>query len=245
MDVVTRELEEEGVKAFADAFTALLETVEQRRQTIVSRLGALAQPLRERVDALAAQHLPRRIWEHDPSVWTDDPAGQAEIRIRLGWLSLPETSRAALPEIEKFAQETSRRWFYPLPLAGHGRLLARAGSHVAGVRCSACFLQHSGFDRPGPGGRDGGALPAGENAVHRLLQIRRHGGSQRHVRLLLGAVAEAFGAQAGQRFVAITGPGTSLEKLAQERGFRHVFTADPNVGGRYSALAHLALVLPR
>ena len=33
MDVVTQALEDQGVKAFADAFTALLESVERRRVT--------------------------------------------------------------------------------------------------------------------------------------------------------------------------------------------------------------------
>jgi transaldolase/glucose-6-phosphate isomerase len=46
----------------------------------------------------------------------------------------------------------------------------------------------------------------------------------------------------GSRFVAVTDPGTSLEQLANERGFRKVFNADPNVGGRYSALTAFGLV---
>ncbi len=46
----------------------------------------------------------------------------------------------------------------------------------------------------------------------------------------------------GSRFVAITDPGTSLEKLAKKRKFRAVFQADPNVGGRYSALTVFGLV---
>ncbi len=39
-----------------------------------------------------------------------------------------------------------------------------------------------------------------------------------------------------------TDPGTSLEKLAKERGFRKIFNADPNVGGRFSALTDFGLV---
>ena len=46
----------------------------------------------------------------------------------------------------------------------------------------------------------------------------------------------------GSRFVAVTDPATSLEKLAEERGFRKVFNADPNVGGRYSALTAFGLL---
>jgi glucose-6-phosphate isomerase len=39
----------------------------------------------------------------------------------------------------------------------------------------------------------------------------------------------------GSRFIVTTDAGTSLVKLAKERGFRKVFNADPNVGGRFSA----------
>ncbi|MCQ3936838.1 MAG: glucose-6-phosphate isomerase [Chloroflexi bacterium] len=46
----------------------------------------------------------------------------------------------------------------------------------------------------------------------------------------------------GSRFVVTTDAGTSLQKLAEERGFRKVFNADPNVGGRFSALTDFGLV---
>jgi hypothetical protein len=44
------------------------------------------------------------------------------------------------------------------------------------------------------------------------------------------------------RFAAITDPGTALEKLAREQGFGHVFCANPEIGGRYSALSHFGMV---
>ncbi len=46
----------------------------------------------------------------------------------------------------------------------------------------------------------------------------------------------------GNHFVAITDPGTSLEALANARGFRKTFQADPTIGGRFSALSHFGLV---
>src|SRR5206468_7506460 len=46
----------------------------------------------------------------------------------------------------------------------------------------------------------------------------------------------------GSHFVAITDPGTPLEDLAKERGFRRTFPANPDIGGRYSALSHFGLV---
>jgi transaldolase/glucose-6-phosphate isomerase len=46
----------------------------------------------------------------------------------------------------------------------------------------------------------------------------------------------------GNHFVAVTDPGSHLADLGKERNFRRVFTANPNVGGRYSALTHFGLV---
>src|SRR5437588_1442403 len=46
----------------------------------------------------------------------------------------------------------------------------------------------------------------------------------------------------GRHFAAITDPGTSLEKLAKERGFRWIFRNPPDIGGRYSALSYFGLV---
>lgn len=46
----------------------------------------------------------------------------------------------------------------------------------------------------------------------------------------------------GTRFAAITDPGSGLERLAQEHGFRRVFHGDPDIGGRYSALSPFGIV---
>ncbi len=49
-------------------------------------------------------------------------------------------------------------------------------------------------------------------------------------------------AEAAKRFVAITDPGSSLEKMALTEGFRHVFHGEPSIGGRYSVLSHFGMV---
>src|SRR6476659_8890964 len=46
----------------------------------------------------------------------------------------------------------------------------------------------------------------------------------------------------GSQFVAETHPGSPLESLADDKGFRRVFQADPNIGGRYSVLSYFGLV---
>src|SRR5215216_1240217 len=64
MDVVTQELEEEGVKAFAEAFTQLLKTIDGRRMSAIARLGALANAVATRIDQLEADSVPARLWKH-------------------------------------------------------------------------------------------------------------------------------------------------------------------------------------
>ena len=47
-----------------------------------------------------------------------------------------------------------------------------------------------------------------------------------------------FGEMAGNRFIAITDPGTNLGKLASEQGFRRVFLNPADIGGRFSSLSY-------
>ena len=46
----------------------------------------------------------------------------------------------------------------------------------------------------------------------------------------------------GAQFAAITDPGSELEQLARERGFRATFAGEPTIGGRYSALSPFGIV---
>ncbi|MCS6995325.1 MAG: bifunctional transaldolase/phosoglucose isomerase [Anaerolineales bacterium] len=252
MSTVTQELEEEGVKAFADAFTALLETLERRRQEVISRLGGLAHSIKERVANLEKQKAVERMWNIDPTLWTDDPAGQAEIRIRLGWLSLPETSRPALPEIKEFAAQVHSAGFT------HFLLLGMGGSSLAPEVMSLVFSSFlTGRGAGGEGGLRFAILDStdpgqvAETAARfplekTLLLVSSKSGGTAEVNAMFdyfwAKAVETLGERAGDHFVAITDPGTSLEALAKERRFRRIFTADPHVGGRYSALAHFGLV---
>ena len=54
---------------------------------------------------------------------------------------------------------------------------------------------------------------------------------------------EALGeAEAAAHFVAITDPGSSVEKMARAEGFRRVFHGVPTIGGRYSVLSDFGMV---
>src|SRR4051794_41009457 len=56
-------------------------------------------------------------------------------------------------------------------------------------------------------------------------------------------VSKAIGAdKAGHRFIAVTDPGSSLQKVATKQGFARIFYGDPTIGGRYSVLSPFGLV---
>jgi transaldolase len=62
MDVVTQELEDEGIKSFADAFSQLLKTIDERRSGAVSSLGPIADGVAKRIAQLETDSVPSRLW---------------------------------------------------------------------------------------------------------------------------------------------------------------------------------------
>src|SRR4029077_19447341 len=48
--------------------------------------------------------------------------------------------------------------------------------------------------------------------------------------------------EVGNRFIAITDPGSKLQQVAENDGFRKIFTGVPSIGGRYSALSNFGMV---
>jgi transaldolase / glucose-6-phosphate isomerase len=251
VDEVTDELEAEGVKAFADSYAELQETVDERRAAAVRELGPLADSVASRIIQLQKDNVPTRIRAIDASLWTDEPSGRHEIRKRMGWLYLPEKSRKMLPEISYFADEVVSNGYKQALLLGMG------GSSLAPEVMSLMFQDLGESD-----GERQGALklaildstdPAQVRAADNLSQIQdtlfivsSKSGTTAEVNAFLAYFWErayqTVGNHAGDHFIAITDPGTPFEALAKERNFRRVFNADPKVGGRYSALTTFGLV---
>ena len=244
MEVVTQELEDEGVKSFADAFTALLDTIEERRAAAVSQLGPLAASVSERVTQLEVDDVPTRLWDGDPTLWTTDPAGQAEVKKRLGWLRLPETSMPVLPELRDFSDVVHYEGIKRVLLLGMGGSslapevlsFVFASSEPAAAEGKPCLSILDSSD-PAQVAQAAEQYPPDKS----LYVVSSKSGGTAEVMAMLDYFWELSGGD-GSRFVAVTDPGTSLEKLANERGFRKVFNANPNVGGRYSALTAFGLV---
>lgn len=241
MDIVTQELEDEGVKAFADAFSQLMGTIEERRQAAVSSLGPLAGPVSQRIAQLEAEAVHTRLWAHDPSLWTEDPAGQAEVRIRMGWLDSPLKARGRIPEYKAFAEEIHKERIHRVLVLGMGgsSLTAEVFSSLQAAADLRAPLSLAILDSTDP---EQVSLAAGNFPPNQSLYI---------VASKSGGTAEVMAAldyfwklsnEDGSRFIAITDPGTSLEALALKNNFRKIFSSDETVGGRFSALTDFGLV---
>ncbi len=241
MDVVTQELEDEGVKAFAEAFEELIATIDERRKTAASSLGPLAGPVSKRIAQLEADLVPARLWKHDPALWANDPEGQAEVKIRLGWLDSIEDARKRLNEYSSFAKQIHDEGIDRVLVLGMGgsSLTAEVLSTLLASAKVEAKLSLAILDSTDP---------------HQVLQAARFYPPDKTLYIVAsksGGTAEVTAAfdyfwelskGNGSRFIAITDPGTSLESLARERGFRKTFSSDPNVGGRFAALTDFGLV---
>ena len=241
MDVVTQELEDEGVKSFADAFSQLLKTIDERRTNAVSSLGPIADSVAKRIAQLETDSVPSRLWKHDPMLWATDPEGQAEVRKRMGWMDSPQKARALLPTYKAFADEIHNEGIHRVLVLGMGgsSLTAEVLSSLQAAAKIEAPLSLAILDSTDP---EQVSLASGDFPPDKSLYI---------VASKSGGTAEVMAAfdyfwklsnGNGSRFIATTDPGTSLEALAQKHNFRKVFHADESVGGRYSALTDFGMV---
>ncbi len=195
------------------------------------------------LDRMARERVIERIWEHDHTVWQPTPT---EITNRLAWLHLPETMQAQIAEIEAFTTEVLKDGYTQTLLMGMG------GSSLAPELFSLTF------DRPEKPGLALCVLdsthPDAVRAAEQQLDLRRalfvvstkSGGTvetNSFFKYFYNRVLDIVGPdEVGRHFIAITDPGSGLEKLASQYAFRKTFLADPNVGGRFSAFSAFGLI---
>jgi len=198
--------------------------------------GALAADTEALAGRQARERVASRLTAGDPTLWGQ--AAEAEARVRLGWTRLHETSRPLLAEIDALAAELRADGMRRVVLAGMG------GSSLAPeVICATAGADLVVLDTTDPG-QVGAALAPGA-LRHTVLVVSSKSGSTVETdshRRAFEAAFTAAGIDAGSRIVAVTDPGSPLAELATGSGYRRVLTADPTVGGRYSALTAFGLV---
>ena len=175
----------------------------------------------------------------DASLW--GPAAEDEASRRLGWVQAVSVSRPLVPEITALRDEFVAQGVTRVVLAGMG------GSSLA----PEVIAQSAGvplviLDSTAPGqvlaAIDGDAEAGG--LAQTLLVVSSKSGSTIETDSAKRAFEAAYrdlGIDPTERIVVVTDPGSPLEQAARADGYR-VFTADPTVGGRYSALTAFGLV---
>jgi len=181
-----------------------------------------------------------RLWGRDASLWT----GADEARW-LGWLDAPRRARADLDAIETFAGEVTARGATDVLLLGMG------GSSLCPEVFAGTFGRIDGFPRLRVlDSTDPAQVARVEAAIdldRTLFVVASKSGSTLEPNVLKAyfydRVAARVGRErAGERFVAITDPGSSLGRLAAEERFLRTFAGVPEIGGRFSALSNFGLV---
>ena len=207
-------------------------------------LGAAQAAVDARLDALDRERFAERLWAHDDSLWGDDPEHRKVAANRLGWLDCIHTLRIEVEALHTLAISIWREGFT------HAVLLGMGGSSLApevmrltfGVKPGAIELDV--LDNTSPAAVR--AIAEGHDPKTTLFLVSSKSGSTIEVasfeKFFWEWVRAARGDQAGRSFIAITDPGTALEKLAVERGYRRVCSNPPDIGGRYSALSYFGLV---
>ena len=171
-----------------------------------------------------------RIWERDPTVWT----GADEAKW-LGWLDEPRRMGEQVGELAAFADAVAEEELDAIVLLGMG------GSSLAPEVLRRTFGSSSFHVLDTTHPRAIRALEAAIDLDRTLFVSASKSGSTLETRSHTDYFWEKTGKR-GSAFVAITDPGSALEQMAHERGFRHVFSGEPTIGGRYSALSPFGIV---
>ena len=185
------------------------------------------------LDRAARDAVAQRIAAKDPTVWGPDATHEASIR--LGWLDCTTESRPLVGEVEALRADLAARGIDRVVLAGMG------GSSLAPEVITTTYaVPLVVLDTTDPA-QIASALVDLARTV--LVVSSKSGGTietDSHRRLFEKAFKDN-GIDPAERIVVVTDPGSPLEQTARDAGYR-VFLADPNVGGRYSALTAFGLV---
>ncbi|HEX2044546.1 MAG TPA: hypothetical protein VHF23_02830 [Gaiellaceae bacterium] len=172
--------------------------------------------------------LVERLWARDATLWTGRDEGEW-----LGWLDEPLRMQERLPDLLSFVESVSG--------LADVLLLGMGGSSLAPevLRRAAAADRFHVLDTTHPAAVR--RLADGLDLERTLFLVASKSGTTLETRCHLDLFWQAAGGR-GEQFAAITDPGSELEALAEERGFRAVFHGEPTIGGRYSALSVFGLV---
>ena len=200
----------------------------------VSASGAAAEAVERHVDLLVGDRVASRIFAQDATLW--GPEAESEASIRLSWVGLPTSSRPLVGEIAALRDSLAADGLDHVVLCGMG------GSSLAPeVICATAGRPLVVLDSSDP---DVVRRAVEHELARTVVVVSSKSGSTVETDSQRRAYEQAFtdaGIDPAARIVVVTDPGSPLDQDARAKGYR-VVNADPNVGGRYSALTAFGLV---
>jgi transaldolase/glucose-6-phosphate isomerase len=255
---ITDGLLTKGCAIFSDAFDALLLSVETKRQQLVgSALASTTYSLGDHQGEIESagqtwqeEGQSRKLWRRQASIFSDADEGSW-----MGWLDLPEASpeiAIGSPALRQAIRTHEADTVVVLGMGGSslwtdvlGRTFADANKHRDSPDQDARSRSLQVFDTTVPD-----AIETKVDALELercLFFVSSKSGSTIEpnalFELIYARLVDSVGeAQAGRHFVAITDPGTPLEKLASEHGFLGTAHGRVDVGGRFAALSPFGML---
>jgi transaldolase / glucose-6-phosphate isomerase len=181
-----------------------------------------------------------RLWQRDATLWTGDDEDKW-----LGWLDITEYQISHPIELRNLAKEVWSAGFKDVLLLGMG------GSSLCPEVLRKTFGKIAGYpDLHVLDSTDPAQVKAFESRIdiaRALFIVSSKSGSTLEPNIFkqyfFERTKQAVGAdKAGSHFIAITDPGSKMQKVAEADRFRHVFLGRPSIGGRYSALSNFGMV---
>ncbi len=249
MRQVTDQLLQEGVANFHRSFITLKQSLEKKMGQNLSvtaaqfHLGSYHDAYNQAIEQLNHDGAIARLWNHDPTLWSDRPDHKRIISGALGWLAVPNQVVEDLPNLRAFFKQVVLDGFKQVVVLGMG------GSSLVSNVISQSF----------PKGRPGLALSILDTThaatIERMSRqlpldktlfiVASKSGSTTEPNAFyhyFWDLLERRGLNPKRQFVAITDSGTTLAKEATRQQFRHLFLNPADIGGRYSALSWFGAV---
>jgi transaldolase/glucose-6-phosphate isomerase len=181
-----------------------------------------------------------RLWQKDPSLWTGTDEGKW-----LGWLTIVDEQLKEVANLKKLATEIKKAKFR------HAVLLGMGGSSLCVEVLRLTFGKFGGY--PELHVLDS-TDPAQVKAIEKKLDLKKtlcivssKSGSTLEPNIFKQYFYERIRQKVGDKevgshFIAVTDPGSKMEQVAKDGGFRYIFPGVSSIGGRYSALSHFGTV---
>lgn len=200
-------------------------------------LGDIELAVQQRLRSFTADRFNTKLWEKNPTLWSQDPTVQKSIQNCLGWLTVYEDMKKKVGELLDFSKTIQSEGFTDVVLIGMG------GSSLCPEVLRASFPEAQGLALHIIDTTDADQLAQIEknlNLSKTLVLVSSKSGSTIEVESLYAYFRSKI--PSAKQFITVTDPESPLHKLAEKEAFRRIFLNPSDIGGRFSALSYFGLV---